>query len=250
MRLPSRGAWRGSVLIVLGLFHSIPSPAQADPFAPAQPHVIRWWEGALAAGGLVGAALLDDEVQRHAQENRTDSRDDLAETFRHFGQPEVFGTVTLGMVGGGLVSNNPELTRAGARLATTLLLAGTVSTITKFVVGRARPSESSETNDFDSFSGQESMPSGHTTIAFALATALSDDIGNPWASVALYGTATGVGWSRINDNKHWLSDVYVGAVIGITSAKLVNGHWRIFHLQPPSILIGPEHASVAWNVAF
>ena len=70
--------------------------------------------GALVAGGLVGAALLDSDVQRHAQENRTDSRDDLAETFRHFGQPEIFGTVTLGMVGGGLVSNNPELTRAGA----------------------------------------------------------------------------------------------------------------------------------------
>jgi membrane-associated phospholipid phosphatase len=238
------------LLIFVGLFHSAAAGAQADPYAPPQAHVIQWWEGALVASGLVGAALLDSDVQRHAQENRTDSRDDLAETFRHFGQPEVFGTVTLGMVGGGLVSNNPELTRAGARLATTLLLAGTVSTVTKFAVGRARPNESSQTNDFDSFSGQESMPSGHTTIAFALATALSDDIGNTWASVGLYGAATGVGWSRINDNKHWLSDVYVGAVIGITSAKLVNGHWRIFNLQPPSILIGPEHASVAWNVAF
>jgi membrane-associated phospholipid phosphatase len=194
--------------------------------------------------------LLDDEVQQHSQENRTDSKDDVAETLRHFGQPEVFVTVTVGMVGGGLVSKEPELTRAGARLAATLALAGVVSTGAKVVLGRARPNESSEPDNFDPFSGQESMPSGHTTMAFALATALADDIGNPWASVGLYGVATGVGWSRINDNKHWLSDIYTGALIGITSAKVMNGHWRIFNLRPPSVLIGPRNASVVWQASF
>ena len=94
------------------------------------------------------------------------------------------------------------------------------------------------------------MPSGHTTMAFALATALADDIHNTWAGVGLYTIASGVAWSRLNDNRHWLSDVAAGAVVGITSAKLVNGHWRLFHLQPPSILLGPQHARIAWQVAF
>ena len=241
---------RANLLFLLALLYPAPARAQEDFYTPPQPHVIRWWEGAIAAGGLVGAMLLDDNVQRHSQENRTDSKDDLAETLRHFAQPEVFGTITLGMVGGGLISREPELTRAGGRLAATLALAGAVSTGVKIVVGRARPNESSEPDSYDPFSGQESLPSGHTTIAFALATALADDVGKTWASIGLYGVATGVGWSRINDNKHWLSDVYAGAVIGVTSAKLVNGRWRIFNLQPPSILIGPHHASVAWQVAF
>jgi membrane-associated phospholipid phosphatase len=87
-------------------------------------------------------------------------------------------------------------------------------------------------------------------VAFALATALSDDIHRTWASLGLYSLATGVGWSRLNDNKHWVSDVAGGALVGITSAKLVNGHWRVFHLHPPQILIGPRHAGIAWQVPF
>jgi membrane-associated phospholipid phosphatase len=94
------------------------------------------------------------------------------------------------------------------------------------------------------------MPSGHTTMAFAFATALSDDIRRPWATVGLSTLAVGVGWSRINDNHHWLSDVAAGAVLGITSAKLVNSRWQIFNLRPPSVLIGPENATLAWQVAF
>jgi membrane-associated phospholipid phosphatase len=87
-------------------------------------------------------------------------------------------------------------------------------------------------------------------MAFALAAALADDIHRPWATVGLYTLATGVGWSRINDNKHWLSDVAGGALIGITSAKLMNGRWRIFGLRPPGVLLGPSHAAVAWRVEF
>jgi membrane-associated phospholipid phosphatase len=83
-----------------------------------------------------------------------------------------------------------------------------------------------------------------------MATALSDDIHHPLATVGLYTLATGVGWSRINDNRHWLSDVVGGAALGITSAKLVNGHWRIFGLRPPGFLLGPGHAGIAWRVEF
>jgi len=87
-------------------------------------------------------------------------------------------------------------------------------------------------------------------MAFALATALSDDIHRTWASVGLYTMATGVAWSRLNDNRHWLSDVAAGAVVGVTSAKLVNGHWRIFNLRPPEFLLSPASATVAWELSF
>jgi membrane-associated phospholipid phosphatase len=66
----------------------------------------------------------------------------------------------------------------------------------------------------------------------------------------LYTVATGVAWSRLNDNVHWLSDVTAGALVGITSAKLMNGRWRIFHLSPPQVLLGPRHAGLAWQVSF
>jgi membrane-associated phospholipid phosphatase len=94
------------------------------------------------------------------------------------------------------------------------------------------------------------MPSGHSAIAFALATTLADDIDRTWATVGLYTLASGVAWSRLNDDQHWLSDVAAGAALGIVSAKVVNGRWRLFHLRPPRILLGPHSAALAWQIKF
>src|SRR3954454_15820405 len=67
------------------------------------------------------------------------------------------------------------------------------------------------------------MPSGHTAAAFAVATSLADDIDNPIADVLLYIAAAGTALSRLNDNRHWLSDTIFGATLGVFTAKVVNG---------------------------
>jgi len=239
------------LLVALVVAHPLQIYAQEEvPGSIRQPTVLRWWHGAIAVGGLSALMLLDGPSQRFFQGQRSTGGDDFARTIRRIGQPEVYGTITLGMVGAGLISGDANLTRAGGRLAATLALAGATSTLTKLALGRPRPSESLDADGYVPFSGQDAMPSGHTTVAFALATALADDIHRPWATVGLYTLASGVGWSRINDNRHWLSDVVGGALVGITSAKLVNGHWRIFGLRPPSVLLGPSHAGIAWRVEF
>jgi membrane-associated phospholipid phosphatase len=253
---PGRGAWsrvsgRALLQVVLVGCLVAPAGAQTDTLVSFQaPPPIRWWHGAIVVGGLSALMLLDEPSERFLQRNRTESLDDMSRMVRRFGQPEVYGTVTLGLLAAGLVAHDDNLTRAGGRLAATLALAGAASTATKFVFGRPRPSESVEADVFAPFSGEDAMPSGHSTIAFALATALADDIQKTWASVGLYTLATGVAWSRLNDDRHWLSDVAAGAVVGVASAKLVNGRWRLFHLRPPSILLGPRHAGLAWQVQF
>jgi membrane-associated phospholipid phosphatase len=94
------------------------------------------------------------------------------------------------------------------------------------------------------------MPSGHVTAAFAVATSLADDIKSPLVHVLLYTAATGTAFSRINDNRHWLSDTAMGAVLGIFTAKVVNGHWRIFGLRPPGFLVTPAGTSLSWRGSF
>jgi membrane-associated phospholipid phosphatase len=212
---------------------------------------IKWWHGAIAAGGLSALMLLDRPVQRYAQHNSGPGADNVASVVRHFGQPEVYGTITAGMLVTGLVTHKSGITRAGGRLMTTLLVAGASASIGKFTLGRPRPDESLDVDGFVPFSGQSAMPSGHTTMAFALATSLADQIHRPWATVGLYTAATAVGWSRINDNRHWLSDVAAGALLGITSSKLASGRWRIFHLRPPSFLLGSGGSmGVGWRAEF
>jgi len=225
--------------------HAAPLGAQQD-----SSHVVRWWHGALALGGLSALMLLDHPVQRYARHNSGTGADNVASVVRRFGQPEVYATVTFGLAVAGLAAGDSRLVRSAKRVGTSVLLAGVTASGAKLAFGRPRPEQSLDADGYSPFSGQVSMPSGHATVAFALATSLADEIHRPWASAGLYGLATAVGWSRINDNRHWLTDVTVGALVGITSAKLASGRWRIFKLRPPAVLAGPGGVSIGWQGSF
>lgn len=82
----------------------------------------------------------------------------------------------------------------------------------KRAVGRLRPDREDNA----------SFPSGHTSTAFTTATVLERHYGWKVGTVA-YALAGFVGWSRVRDGRHWLSDVAMGSVIGIVSARAVTG---------------------------
>ena len=68
-----------------------------------------------------------------------------------------------------------------------------------------------------------SFPSGHTATAFVGATILHKEYGltrSPWYSVAGYAMATTTGVMRSLNNRHWISDILVGAGVGILSTDL------------------------------
>ncbi len=199
---------------------------------------IRWWHGALVAGGAATLLLVDEPVQRSTQQNRHGALDRAATVFRQLGEPLVVYSASLGALGVGLVRDDAALERTGARLTSSITLAAVLVHAGKLIAGRDRPNVRGQAFDFRPFSGMtdKAFPSGHTAVAFALATTLSDDVDNEAATIGLFALATGTGWSRINDNKHWASDVAVGAVVGIASSKLVNGRWRLFEIDPPSYL--------------
>ncbi|MEO7175787.1 MAG: phosphatase PAP2 family protein [Saprospiraceae bacterium] len=71
-------------------------------------------------------------------------------------------------------------------------------------------------------SGHNSFPSGHTAQAFAAATFLSEEYKDQfkWIPYLAYGTASSVGLLRMAKNKHYISDVLVGAGLGILSMKI------------------------------
>ena len=248
-----------SLFLGLSLVVAVPgAPVVAQDLAiPAvgqtHPGAIKWWHGALAVGGISALMLLDGPVQHVSQDFRGTTGNGIASTVRHMGQPEVYGTLTAGLLAAGLVSGDSRITRAGGRLGATMALTAAMTAGGKLLFGRLRPDAvgtAGDNDDFLPFSGNEAMPSGHTAMAFALATSLSDDINRPWATVGLYTMAGVVAWSRINDNRHWFSDVAAGALLGITSAKLASGRWKIFGITAPSILAGPQGLGVGWQKRF
>ena len=71
-------------------------------------------------------------------------------------------------------------------------------------------------------SGFNSFPSGHTATAFAGAEFMWQEYKDVsvWYGISGYIVATGTGFFRIYNNKHWLTDVAAGAGIGILSTKV------------------------------
>lgn len=248
---PLRRVRPAGLLLVACCGIGLPAGAVAQGESPAGT-TIQWWHGAALVGGVSALMFLDQPVQRLARGGQGGLGDGLASQVRHFGQPEVYGTVTVGLLAAGLMSGDSRLTRSGARLASSLALASGLTYGAKFLAGRARPDDPfRDSDDFTLFTAQDkALPSGHTAMAFAMATSLADDIQRPWATVGLYTLAGAVAWSRVHDNRHWFSDVVAGGVVGIASAKLVSGRWRIFGIRAPSVLSAPGGMGLGWQASF
>jgi len=221
-------------------------------------HQIKWYE-AVGALTLIGASTaLDQPMRRYTREHRTKTLTDLSNGFRQQGEPYYYAGISLGVWGTGVVFHSAAIQRAGRRLIVTVTAAGLVTYATKMLVGRSRPNEDVGAFSFHPFTtlkdsagieARGSFPSGHTMAAFAVATSLSGDIEWWPASVVLYTLAAGTAYSRIYDNRHWFSDTFAGALLGFTTAKVVNGHWKIFNLKPPGWLVTPAGApALEWRV--
>jgi membrane-associated phospholipid phosphatase len=193
--------------------------------------------------GVTALFLIDRPVRNFLQAHRSRYLDGLASVFKKAGTPPVYGLVGGGMLGLGLIADNDKLKRAAGRLILSEVVTFIGTEITKKVFGRARPDSSPSPFNFNPFNNrQESFVSGHAAIAFTIATSLSADIDNTWARVALYTFAAGTAWSRLNDNKHWPSDVVGGSVLGITVAKIIGDRWEILDITPPHFLREPSTA--------
>jgi len=68
-----------------------------------------------------------------------------------------------------------------------------------------------------------SFPSGHASKAFTLAHFMHHEYGgnSTWYSIGAYASATAVSAIRLAKDEHWVSDVIMGAGIGILSTELI-----------------------------
>jgi len=78
-----------------------------------------------------------------------------------------------------------------------------------------------------------SFPSGHATLAFAAATVYAMEYKDKaLIPIISYAGASLISLSRITENQHWVSDVFVGAALGYLSGRqVVNNYHRYAKIQ-------------------
>ena len=87
------------------------------------------------------------------------------------------------------------------------------------VTGRERPYQSNYQNDF--FNGGSSFPSNHSAVVWAFASVVAHEYPNIYAQLGAYGLATGVSLARVAASQHFLSDVFIGGLIGYEVGRQV-----------------------------
>jgi membrane-associated phospholipid phosphatase len=174
-----------------------------------------------------GFGLADDWFRERATASDGTGGRRLARAVRPLGAPEVLGPALLLGYLGARALDRPGLAAATARVGASVVIAGAAAGGLKLAVGRVRPMDiAEETDHFQPFSGHDSFPSGHATLAFAGATALDRETGAGWVPCVAYPLAALVGWSRVHDDVHWTSDVVGGAVLGFWIARKTEDAFR------------------------
>ena len=185
------------------------------------------------AGGLTAAtaaaAIFDGNIRREAQTDRNHDGDVFFNQWQRFGAEYSFA-VLGGFEAWGVIGNNPRA-RAVAMdgLTASIIADGIITPALKYSIGRVRPNQTAATFSFKPFSGHDSFPSGHVTQAFAVATVIASHYDDWWQQSLAYGTASLVVWGRIQQNRHFTSDVVAGAAVGWAVGRAVVRRHNIPH---------------------
>jgi membrane-associated phospholipid phosphatase len=230
------------------------------PFRPTLKNTLIW--GAVLAA--TGALIANDEgIYQHFKEYQGKHPwvDEVSPKVTVLGD---FG-VASGIAGlfflDGVIFRDAKARETGILAIEALLHTGILVQVMKHLAGRKRPEVPEIGKDgwagpsgffkrySENFSSYDSFPSGHTITAWSLATVISAQYReSPGVGIVCYSLATLTGLSRVTEDKHWLSDVMLGAALGYAIGKMVVRNERHRLQVAPSAL--PRGAGVALTYEF
>jgi hypothetical protein len=167
----------------------------------------------------------------------------------------------------GLAAGSPTAADVGLHVGEAMAGAGATTLFLKVLAGRRGP-RGGEPYEFgtgpalDIGKRSKAFPSGHSTLAFALAGALTEEAAQHWpgaerwVGAATFATATGVATALVYRNDHWASDVVAGGVVGTLVGRRVvrslhtGGAGPFSRLDPFLLPRGDGGATAGISVAF
>ena len=235
----------------LDIIKSIPKDTWNFIKAPAGWNKKEWL---IASGVVTMTSLLmtgDQAVKEFFQNNKTEFTKDVA-YFAEMGGSQAWVGLTASYLVGTMIKNK-KLKKASILAFSSMLISGVLVQGLKQVFARTRPYEATNQWEFQGpgirSTTYNSFPSGHTAAAFSVAAAISTVYDSKLVKILAYSAATLTGLSRIHDNKHWMSDVFMGAVLGTVTGifiakshmKYVNGNSKV-NLSPAILNVQGQNA--------
>jgi len=160
----------------------------------------------IGAGATGFASLFDDDVR----DSLADPDHGFGTSLETTGDPLYSGVAVAGLFAASRFADNPKFRAVSYDLLDAFVVNWGYTTALKHIVHRERPDGSDNV----------SFPSGHSSNAFTLATVVERHFG--WkAGIPAYTVASAVAVSRLQRNKHWLSDVVGGAALGYVVGRSV-----------------------------
>ncbi len=218
------------------------------------------WKGGQWAqfAGVVGVGLIayayDQEIYDLFQRNRTETSEAIS---KYFVEPWGSGLYSVPLLAGIYIagargSHHRRIALTGVKA---YLLSGGAATVAKHLFHRHRPDDDVPPDPrkwegpFPFTTEYTAFPSGHATTAFAVATVLamgySDHL---WVGITSYTLASLVAVSRVQDGKHWGSDIVAGAALGyFIGATLSKVNLKRLEIGPASFH-GGQGVRFAWNL--
>ena len=221
--------------------------------SPAGWNKNNWLKASLVAGVTLGLYAFDEDIKDWIQDNR---HDDLAEFGERFGDGKIVLPPLVIFYALGHAANNVKAQRTALLTLENVVITGIFTQLMKYSFQKHRPITG---DPFDSFDGPVgggdnlAFPSGHTSLAFSIATPIATEYkDNIIIPPLAYGLASLVAWSRVNDNKHWASDVFMGASLGYFTGKAI---CRLHEDEDSSNVtimpvIGTQHSAVMISYEF
>jgi membrane-associated phospholipid phosphatase len=161
---------------------------------------------------------------------------------------------------GGVLFKDGRARDTARLLFMTFLHTGILSQVLKHLSGRQRPSVDEGQDGWvgplgffkrytDDISKYDAFPSGHTIVAWGSATVIAHMYSEKvMVGVLSYFLATLVALSRVTEDTHWLSDVFLGAVLGYAIGRfVVKKRSRKWNLMPA---ISPDGVGIGVYYTF
>lgn len=213
------------------------------------------WKGkdwAKFGGVVAGTALvylIDEPASTFFIKQGKDVPPFIKEVGFRFGKPIVNYGITASVYAFGLFTKNEKVRKTGVLLIASATAGGIIQTISKTIVGRARPSTGEGKGSFHFYSKEpeyHSFPSGHAVLSFTTAYAISKQFTNPYVKAGFYAVGLITPISRLWAGAHWLTDVSLGILLSVVIVDGVDNYLN----KNERYVYNPKKPKIKWDITF